>query len=146
MLQQNSQEFTQVIEELRENFSSLMGQMQEIHNVVQTITSISEQTNLLALNASIEAARAGDHGKGFAVVAAEVRNLSEDTNEATNRVKNLLTRIELDTANSDAKMMHTLQLSEGQVTSISEVQNAFTFFYQIPLRGSLLTLFPSIRA
>ncbi len=128
MLQQNSQEFTQVIEELRENFSSLMGQMQEIHNVVQTITSISEQTNLLALNASIEAARAGDHGKGFAVVAAEVRNLSEDTNEATNRVKNLLTRIELDTANSDAKMMHTLQLSEGQVTSISEVQNAFTFF------------------
>ncbi|MET4561751.1 methyl-accepting chemotaxis protein [Lysinibacillus parviboronicapiens] len=127
LLQQNSQEFTQVIEELRENFSSLMGQMQEIHNVVQTITSISEQTNLLALNASIEAARAGDHGKGFAVVAAEVRNLSEDTNEATNRVKNLLTRIELDTANSDAKMMHTLQLSEGQVTSISEVQNAFTF-------------------
>lgn len=87
VLQQNSNEFTQVIEGLRENFSSLMGQMKEIHNVVQTITSISEQTNLLALNASIEAARAGEHGKGFAVVAEEVRNLSEDTNEATNRVK-----------------------------------------------------------
>ncbi|WP_369436336.1 methyl-accepting chemotaxis protein [Lysinibacillus fusiformis] len=127
VLQQNSNEFTQVIEGLRENFSSLMGQMKEIHNVVQTITSISEQTNLLALNASIEAARAGEHGKGFAVVAEEVRNLSEDTNEATNRVKNLLSRIELDTANSDSKMMHTLQLSQGQVTSISEVQNAFTF-------------------
>lgn len=126
ILQQNSHEFTQVIEELRSNFSSLTGQMEEIHHVVQTITSISEQTNLLALNASIEAARAGEHGKGFAVVAEEVRNLSEDTNEATNRVRNLLKRIEIDTASSDAKMMHTLQLSQGQATSISEVKNAFT--------------------
>lgn len=126
VLQQNSHEFTQVIEELRSNFSSLTGQMEEIHNVVQTITSISEQTNLLALNASIEAARAGEHGKGFAVVAEEVRNLSEDTNEATNRVRNLLKRIEIDTASSDSKMMHTLQLSQGQAASISEVKNAFT--------------------
>ncbi|MFJ7734291.1 methyl-accepting chemotaxis protein [Lysinibacillus sp. NPDC097231] len=126
VLQQNSNEFINVIEELRENLSSLTGQMEEIHHVVQTITSISEQTNLLALNASIEAARAGEHGKGFAVVAEEVRNLSEDTNEATNRVKNLLKRIEIDTANSDSKMMHTLQLSQGQAMSISQVKNAFT--------------------
>ncbi|WP_431810850.1 methyl-accepting chemotaxis protein [Lysinibacillus capsici] len=103
VLLQNSSEFTQVIEELRTTFSSLTSQMKEIHQVVQTITSISEQTNLLALNASIEAARAGEHGKGFAVVAEEVRHLSEDTNEATNRVRNLLQRIEVDTANSDSK-------------------------------------------
>ncbi|WP_431811667.1 methyl-accepting chemotaxis protein [Lysinibacillus sp. FW12] len=124
VLLQNSSEFTQVIEELRANFSSLTSQMKEIHQVVQTITSISEQTNLLALNASIEAARAGEHGKGFAVVAEEVRNLSEDTNEATNRVRNLLQRIEVDTANSDAKMIHTLQLSQSQAMSI---KGAFTF-------------------
>jgi len=127
VLLQNSSEFTQVIEELRTNFSSLTSQMKEIHQVVQTITSISEQTNLLALNASIEAARAGEHGKGFAVVAEEVRHLSEDTNEATNRVRNLLQRIEVDTANSDAKMIHTLQLSQNQAMSITEVKGAFTF-------------------
>lgn len=126
VLLQNSSTFTQVIEELRTNFSSLTSQMKEIHQVVQTITSISEQTNLLALNASIEAARAGEHGKGFAVVAEEVRHLSEDTNEATNRVRNLLQRIEVDTANSDAKMIHTLQLSQNQAMSISEVKGAFT--------------------
>jgi len=126
LLLQNSHEFTQVIEELRTNFSSLTSQMKEIHQVVQTITSISEQTNLLALNASIEAARAGEHGKGFAVVAEEVRNLSEDTNEATNRVKNLLQRIEIDTVNSDTKMIHTLQLSQSQAMSITEVKGAFT--------------------
>lgn len=127
VLLQNSSEFTQVIEELRTNFSSLTSQMKEIHQVVQTITSISEQTNLLALNASIEAARAGEHGKGFAVVAEEVRHLSEDTNEATNRVRNLLQRIEVDTTNSDAKMIHTLQLSQNQAMSITEVKGAFTF-------------------
>lgn len=126
-LLQNSSEFTQVIEELRTNFSSLTNQMKEIHQVVQTITSISEQTNLLALNASIEAARAGEHGKGFAIVAEEVRHLSEDTNEATTRVRNLLQRIEVDTANSDAKMIHTLQLSQNQAISITEVKGAFTF-------------------
>ncbi|MFJ7737188.1 methyl-accepting chemotaxis protein [Lysinibacillus sp. NPDC097287] len=124
-LEQNSDEFSSVIEDLRTNFSNLTKQMHEIHSVVQTITSISEQTNLLALNASIEAARAGEHGKGFAVVAAEVRKLSEDTHEATGRVRNLLNRIEADTANSDSKMMHTLQLSETQVNSIADVKNAF---------------------
>ncbi|WP_342504321.1 cache domain-containing protein [Lysinibacillus sp. FSL L8-0126] len=127
VLLQNSSEFTQVIEELRTNFSSLTNQMKEIHQVVQTITSISEQTNLLALNASIEAARAGEHGKGFAIVAEEVRHLSEDTNEATTRVRNLLQRIEVGTANSDAKMIHTLQLSQNQAISITEVKGAFTF-------------------
>lgn len=127
VLLQNSSEFTQVIEELRTTFSSLTSQMKEIHQVVQTISSISEQTNLLALNASIEAARAGEHGKGFAVVAEEVRHLSEDTNEATIRVRNLLQRIEVDTANSDSKMIHTLQLSQNQAMSITEVKGAFTF-------------------
>ncbi|MFJ7371285.1 methyl-accepting chemotaxis protein [Lysinibacillus sp. NPDC098008] len=127
ILLQNSNEFTQVIEELRANFSNLTNQMKEIHQVVQTITSISEQTNLLALNASIEAARAGEHGKGFAVVAEEVRHLSENTNEATNRVRNLLQRIEVGAANSEEKMIHTLQLSQDQGMSITEVKGAFTF-------------------
>lgn len=126
-LQANSAQFSQVIEELRLNFSSLTTQMQEIQNVVQTISAISEQTNLLALNASIEAARAGEHGAGFAVVADEVRKLSEDTNSATNHVRNLLQRIEKDTSNSDSKMQHTLALSETQVNAIQEVQHAFAF-------------------
>lgn len=124
-LEQNSDEFTQVIEELRPNFSNLTKQMYEIQSVVQTISSISKQTNLLALNASIEAARAGEHGKGFAVVTDVVRKLSEDTHEATGRVRNLLDRNEVDTANSDLKIMHTLQLSEVQVNSIYEVKKAF---------------------
>ena len=124
-LKEGSLQFTAVIDELRTNFSDLTTQMQEIQNIVQTITSISEQTNLLALNASIEAARAGEHGKGFAVVAEEVRKLAEQTNSATTHVRGVLHSIEADATNADTKMQRTLALSSSQVLAIDEVHDAF---------------------
>lgn len=58
----------------------------EIGNVVQMIATVARQTNLLALNATIEAARAGEMGRGFAVVANEVKNLSVQTQTATEQI------------------------------------------------------------
>src|SRR5690606_14389293 len=67
----------------------------------------------------------GEHGKGFAVVAEEVRKLSEDTHQATGRVRDVLGRIEAGTINADSKMTHTLALSQTQVSAINEVRTAF---------------------
>ena len=66
----------------------------EIGDIVRLITSIAEQTNLLALNATIEAARAGDAGKGFAVVASEVKDLAQETAQATSDITGRIAAIQ----------------------------------------------------
>lgn len=76
--------------QVQENGLKLKTRAEQITEIVSIVSAISGQTNLLALNASIEAARAGEAGKGFAVVADEVRNLSEETNDAVEKIKNNL--------------------------------------------------------
>lgn len=75
---------------VKENGIKLKSSAENITNIVSLVSAISQQTNLLALNASIEAARAGEAGKGFAVVAEEVRKLSEETNDAVEKINSSL--------------------------------------------------------
>ena len=76
----------------------------EIGNVLETVTSISEQTNLLALNATIEAARAGEAGKGFAVVANEIKELAQQTAEATEDIRRKVNTIQQTTSDTVAEI------------------------------------------
>jgi methyl-accepting chemotaxis protein len=69
----------------------------EITKVLETITDISKQVDLLALNATIEAARAGDAGKGFAVVANEIKDLANQTAQATDQIKERIESIQTTT-------------------------------------------------
>ena len=67
-------------------------QMEEIYELLKSVTAIAEQTNLLALNAAIEAARAGEHGRGSAVVADEVRKLSTGSTETGDKIRAVIVK------------------------------------------------------
>jgi methyl-accepting chemotaxis protein len=80
----------------------LSDRTQQIGDIIDAVNAIADQSKMLALNASIEAARAGEEGKGFAVVAMEVRQLAEQSREATARVSAILSEIQ--TATNSAVM------------------------------------------
>lgn len=61
-----------------------------IGDIINSIHQIAEQTNLLALNAAIEAAKAGEAGRGFAVVADEINALSNQSQNATEKIDAIL--------------------------------------------------------
>jgi methyl-accepting chemotaxis protein len=82
------------VESIAENILALSEQTQQIGEIITTVADIAAQSNMLALNASVEAARAGEHGKGFAVVAEEVRNLAEQSQQATAQVRSILLSIQ----------------------------------------------------
>ena len=66
--------------------TSLTSTADTIGGVIAVIRTVADQTNLLALNATIEAARAGELGKGFAVVAGEVKDLAQQSAQASDRI------------------------------------------------------------
>jgi methyl-accepting chemotaxis protein len=82
------------VEGIAENILALVEQTLQIGEIIATVNDIAAQSNILALNASVEAARAGEHGKGFAVVAVEVRNLAEQSKQATAQIKGILADIQ----------------------------------------------------
>lgn len=92
----------------------------KIGQVVNLINDIAGQTKLLALNATIEAARAGDAGRGFAVVASEVKNLSGQTEKATDDIKSQVSAIQ----KAASEAVGSIKGIGGSIDKINEVAAA----------------------
>lgn len=104
----------------------LTSQVNEVQKMVGSILEISSQTNLLALNASIEAARAGDAGKGFAVVADEIRKLSEQTEDVSNEITEIINQLFRDTESANDTIETSVEAIEKQGELIDNTRKRFT--------------------
>ncbi len=116
------------VELIAENILALSEKSQEIGKIISSVKDIAEQSNLLALNASIEAARAGESGKGFAVVAMEVKNLAEQSRQATTQVKRILNDIQKAT---NSAVMVTEEGSRGVDKGVHQVSQAGSTINQL---------------
>jgi methyl-accepting chemotaxis protein len=95
--QQSIEQSAQGLEQIRRRVSAMVGNIgqlseQAVHarEIIGSVKDLADQSNVLALNAAIEASRAGEGGRGFAVVAREMRVLSGQSLQSTERIGRIL--------------------------------------------------------
>ncbi|RKH55066.1 methyl-accepting chemotaxis protein [Corallococcus llansteffanensis] len=83
----------EVVSGVQERLERLEERTARIGEIIGAVKDLAGQTHVLAVNAAIEAARAGEVGRGFAVVAREMRGLADQSVQATQRIRDILTDI-----------------------------------------------------
>ncbi|MCP3099250.1 methyl-accepting chemotaxis protein [Myxococcus sp. K15C18031901] len=98
--QQSIEQSAEGLQQIRQRVSALVSSIatlsdQAVHagEIISSVKDLADQSNVLALNAAIEAARAGEEGRGFAVVAREMRALSGQSLQSTQRIGKILLEI-----------------------------------------------------
>jgi len=116
------------VNDIAEKILALSEQTHQIGEITGTVNSLAQQLKMLSLNAAIEAAKAGEAGKGFAVVAAEVKELAEQSQQATVQVNAILLDIQRAT---DKAVMVTEEGTKGVDRGTQMVQDVGNAMQQL---------------
>ncbi len=109
-----------LMESVAESIIRLSEQTQAIGEIITAVSDLAQQSNLLAVNAAIEASKAGEQGKGFAVVAQEIKNLADQSKQATEQVRAILSDIQKATSASVLAAEQVSKAVDGGVKQAAE--------------------------
>ncbi|MAD88640.1 MAG: chemotaxis protein [Pseudoalteromonas sp.] len=107
--QQAMAELVETMMNVSQTIENLEAETESVGSILDVIRGIADQTNLLALNAAIEAARAGEQGRGFAVVADEVRSLASRTQQSTEEIQLMISKLQTEAKRSVDSMRANMQ-------------------------------------
>lgn len=119
----------QAMDEISAQVLSTNESVIKIKDAAQLITSIAEETNLLSLNAAIEAARAGEQGRGFAVVADQIQKLSEQSNDSTKYIDDIVNNLMRESSKTVTFMNETKDVILEQSKQLSYTEEQFSAIY-----------------
>jgi methyl-accepting chemotaxis protein len=110
-----------IVDEAQADSRELSEAVSLIDQIVALISDVATRTNLLALNATIEAARAGEHGRGFAVVASEVKQLAQQTSQATSDASQRLHAVQAAANRITERMSAVVATVEGMDRGVQNI-------------------------
>ena len=124
-IKESAEEISKTNSHVAETMSELQGKSKEVQQITEVIFSISSQTNLLALNASIESARAGEAGRGFAVVADQIRSLSEETRQSTEKIAGIVEELVHHAQDATSIVSNSIEAMNRQNHMVENVADNF---------------------
>ncbi|GKU24493.1 methyl-accepting chemotaxis protein [Clostridium folliculivorans] len=114
---------TDTIEATAMIIQDLDSKSKEITAFSETISEITSQTNLLSLNAAIEAARAGEQGKGFSIVANEIKDLAEQSSNASSQISEIANSMQNEILNAIKSIEKGVGHANESVASVNKVDS-----------------------
>jgi methyl-accepting chemotaxis protein PixJ len=117
------------------NKVKLLGESSEqISRIVDLITTFASQTNLLAFNASIEAGRAGKAGQGFAAIASEVQVLAQQSKQALEEIKKVVSSIQAATQEAVKEIESSITQVATGTNLVNETRQSLTKITEVSVQ------------
>ena len=124
-IRHDAETITQTNNHVASSMEELQLKAKEVQQITEVIFTISKQTNLLALNASIESARAGEAGRGFAVVADQIRNLSDETRQSTEKIALIVEELNNNAQEATAIVQTSIDAMNQQNEKVENASDGF---------------------